>query len=211
MAFSITDLTSLKAAITNYLASDAYDSYREDFIGLAEQNLNEELRVREMVTNGTVTPSAVNTYVSLPTGFLEIISFNDDLGEPLREVTHEVLADMAYASSSARPEYYAIGSRIDFERLAPAGVAAFDMVYYQALDLITDDTNAVLTRYPGLYLYGALVHAEPFIGNVENMALWKVLYNNMKNGANNTNRNNKRSLRVAVPTTRRSSRILSGY
>lgn len=40
----------------------------------------------------------------------------------------------------------------------------------------TNTTNTILTEYPDVYLYGALVAAEPFLQNDSRMPMWKSMY-----------------------------------
>ena len=40
----------------------------------------------------------------------------------------------------------------------------------------TNTTNAVLTRAPGLYLYGALAASAPFLQDDERIAVWEGEY-----------------------------------
>jgi hypothetical protein len=37
-------------------------------------------------------------------------------------------------------------------------------------------TNVVLDTYPELYLYGALIEAEPYLVDDQRIALWKGMY-----------------------------------
>jgi len=192
---AISNYSELKTAVANWLARSDLTSRIPEFIDMAESELNDELRAREMITTTNINPSQVNKYVSLPTGFLELIAFNDDFGEPLKEISYEELEERAYSSASARPEYYVIGARIDFERKANASYN-FPMRYYQRLDIATDTTNSVLTNWPNLYLYGSLIQAEPYIMNDERMPVWERRYKKALDKANYRATKNKRLLRT---------------
>ena len=64
--------------------------------------------------------------------------------------------------------------------LGPAPDGSYDgaLVYVAAMaPLVADaDSNAVLAAHPDLYLYGALAHAAPFIGDDEGVAVWRAQY-----------------------------------
>jgi hypothetical protein len=70
----------------------------------------------------------------------------------------------------------------------PDGERDYELNYYAKLaNLAQDaDTNAVLTEEPGLYLYGALKEAEPFIRGDTDFAalvqLWKGRYEELMTG-----------------------------
>jgi hypothetical protein len=38
------------------------------------------------------------------------------------------------------------------------------------------DTNPILTAYPDLYLYGALLEAMPFLADDTRLATWQAMY-----------------------------------
>jgi len=153
-----------------------------------------------MEYESTLTLSTVNAYASLPTGFLEVISIVDDEGESLVPLSSDMLALEAYQANSERPEFYRIGSRIDFERI-PNSAYAFKIRYYKRLDLETDLTNDVLTYNPDLYLYSALLTAEPFMMNDPRLATWATLLERAMNDANYRGSRNLRRLRTDVAAT----------
>tara|TARA_R110000822_G_scaffold27674_4_gene82359 strand:- start:2179 stop:2799 length:621 start_codon:yes stop_codon:yes gene_type:complete len=192
---SISTYTELQTAVADWLARSDLTARIPDFIQMGEVDLNNRLRLREMITTVNITPSQVDTYVSLPTGFLELISFADDTGDTLQEVGYDQIEDYKYGAGSGRPELFAIGARIDFPRTASSALS-FPMRYYKRLDLATDETNDVMTNYPNLYLYSALIHSEPFIMNDQRVATWKALYEGAVKEANHRSIRNRRKLRM---------------
>ena len=197
---AITTYDELKTAVANWLHRSDLTSRIPEFISLGESHLNRNLRVREMEYESTLTLSTVNPYVSLPTGFLEAISIVDDQGESLVPLSSDILAREAYWANSERPQYYRIGSRIDFERI-PNSAYAFKMRHYKRLDLDTDLTNDVLTQHPDLYLYSALLTAEPFIMNDARLPTWAAMLERAMNDANYRSSRNIRTLRTDVSAT----------
>ena len=53
-----------------------------------------------------------------------------------------------------------------------------ELAYYQKITAMTADadTNWLLTKCPEIYLYGSLVHAEPYLKNEEAIVVWQTFY-----------------------------------
>jgi hypothetical protein len=51
----------------------------------------------------------------------------------------------------------------------------FEAVYWQRFTPLSDvaPVNEILATYPELYLYGALIEAEPYLVNDERIGIWK--------------------------------------
>ena len=195
---SIANYTELKEAVeATWSHRSDLTSLSADFIRLGESYLNRRLRVREMEESATITPSTSVDYVALPTGYMELVSFTDDLGEDLTEVGADELQALRYAAPSVRPECYRITSRIDFECVADQAYS-YTMHYFKRLDISTDDTNAVLIAHPDLYLYASLVQFEAFIQNDARIQIWKAFLEEALADANNQSRKSKRTLRTEL-------------
>ncbi len=212
MATSITNYTTLQTYIARLLAregdSDVTD-YIPDFIHLCESDLNLNLRAREMITTVNINPSNSNKYVDLPTGYLETISFNDNYGDPLEEVSMAELEELRYASGNGAIEYYAITDRIEFERTGNASLN-YPMTYYKKLDIAADNTNDILTSQPNLYVYGACMHAAPYIQDDQRIAVWNSGYRSILKALNFRDNRSRRKSRTDLSGTPRFN-ILKGY
>jgi hypothetical protein len=68
----------------------------------------------------------------------------------------------------------------------PVNWPVCELTYYQRILLgpDDDDTNAVLSTYPGIYIYGALVQSAPFLRDDSRVQTWAGLYTDLINGAN---------------------------
>ena len=97
-----TNYATLQTEIANVLARTDLTSDIPTFIKYGEVDLNNRLRIRELISTTNINPSATNSFVPLPTGFLELISFNDNYGSPLQEVGYEKIADLQYGSGSGK-------------------------------------------------------------------------------------------------------------
>ena len=196
---ALSNYSELQTAVANWLDRDDLTAQIPDFITLAEAFMSDDLRLRSMITEATVTPSQVNKYVDLPTGFKEPIAFVNELGDALNQVHHEDLQDMQYGSTTGGPAYYSITNRINFERLA-SGALSYTMTYYKSLDLATDTTNDVLTDYPNIYLYGTLLQAEPYLKNDKRINTWHQLYEVAMKAANHKASESLKQLRTDHPS-----------
>jgi hypothetical protein len=153
----------LKAAIANRLGRTNLTAVIPDFVMLGEPRLYHgfrdidvsvaPLRLRAMLARETVSLAA------LPTGFLaaERLTVNDGAGpRPLDYLTPERFADLA-PTGFARYYTHQDGG-IAVEGGAPA---VFALSYYKKLPALAadSDTNWLLTNFPNLYLYSALIEA----------------------------------------------------
>ena len=132
-----------------------------DFILVAEGRFNHELRTREMESSSTITLTSGNG--TLPTDYLETIKVIS-ASSPRRRLayaTSDWLEEAYPDQPSADSSFYTIlGSTI---YTYPLGTSDLDFHYYQKIpDLATNSTNWLLTRAPGVYLYGALVELDLF-------------------------------------------------
>lgn len=206
---ALSNYSELKTSIASWLQRDDLTALIPDFINIAESYMNDDLRLRSMITEATITPSQVNAYVAFPDGFVEAISFNDENGDPLQQVHHEQLLDIN--STSGNPEFYSVTSRINFESAASSALN-YTMIYYKALDLATNITNDVLTNHPNLYLFGSLLQAEMYLKNDKRINSWHELYNKAMMKANSRSADSLVKLRSDHPGANRGRfNITTGY
>lgn len=181
-----TDYISLQAEIADYLARDDLATAIPGFIRLAEQRLNRELRVRQMEAitpasgTGALATEAGGQYLALPTGFLEMrrLILLGSGGGPLSYLTPQDLAVTYGTTSSGVPKHYSvIGGNLAFGPV-PGGVYGLEMVYYAKIPALSDaaPANWLLADYPDLYLYGALLEAQPYIMNDERIQIWMGMF-----------------------------------
>jgi hypothetical protein len=167
----MTNYDELKTAVENWMHRSDLTVRIPEFIQLGEAAINRKLRVREMEESASVFLNTIEDYAALPAGYLEVVSFVDDEGKPLVALTPE---ELAKTNSSGKPCYYRISNRIDFERV-PDSDYTFTLRYYKRLNIATDLTNAVLDNHPDIYLYSALLQAEPYIKNDARIQTWRAM------------------------------------
>ena len=80
-------------------------------------------------------------------------------------------------TGGGKPYYFTLvgGSSTQLEVLrSPDQTYTSSIVYYTRIPALTDSatTNWLLTANPDIYLFGALVEAEPYLKNDERMPMW---------------------------------------
>lgn len=161
---TITNYSTLQSAIGDYLNRADLTSQIPMFIQFVEADLNTRLRSREMVVRATTTND--EEFVELPPDFLQALNLQIVGGKtPLRYVTldeaDQIKAAQIYTQVIA---YTIVDDAIELVP-APTNNVQIEMVYYQCIPALsnTNTTNWLLSKSPDVYLYGALVHAAPFL------------------------------------------------
>jgi hypothetical protein len=173
----ITNYSTLKSAIADWLNRQDLTSQIETFIQLAEVDMNNRLRTRDMVIRAEATSS--NEFVQLPSDWLEAINLQIVDGKsPLRFVSMDEADIIVARQEFTNVTFYSIMD--DAIELVPAPGDDIDiqMVYYGKIPSLSDEetTNWLLTKAPDAYLYGALAHASPFILDDQRMPMFIQLY-----------------------------------
>lgn len=159
---AIDTFQTLKESIINWSKRGDILSLTEDFIAIAESlmysNPDASLRIRDMEARATDDTNTTDRFMPLPTGYVQMrqVKINlDDLGEPA--ITFVPPESMIIKEVEGIPVYYTIGSQIEFDRISDDEYE-IEMLYYRTLTPLsaTNTTNAILTRFPQIYLYGAL-------------------------------------------------------
>lgn len=171
-----TDYTSLQAAVL------AFNWNRDtgtvtDFIQLAHTRINLGLRVPFMQKTATLTINA--NRIAAPTDMAAPVRLWIDgtYDNPLQPTSPDRILELRATYSSAQPEWYAIEGDTttgtenttegEYFTFGPSpGTTSYTayLLYIRRLAALSagGDTNIVLTRYPNLYLYGALDEAGAY-------------------------------------------------
>ena len=93
---------------------------------------------------------------------------------PLNYVTPQLLTRLNAGSVSGLPEMYTMRAGYFLIGPVPAGVYTIEIDYYAKIAALSDaaPTNTMLTDNPDVYLYGALLEAEPFLMNDARAQIW---------------------------------------
>jgi len=178
---AITDYDELNTAVANWLDRTDLTDRIPEFIDLAEATFNRTIRNHRMITKND-SYSLDGRYVDLPSDTLEVIRIVVS-GSPvvtLEYMTPEEIAEKRYTlSSTGKPVYYTVigGSTNQIELLrSPDDTYTASIVYYTKISALTD-TNWLLTNNPDIYLFGALLEAEPYLKNDERLPMWAARLN----------------------------------
>lgn len=169
---AITDYASLQTAVGNWLHRSDLNTQIPDFISIAEVKLNRLLRLRAMenIATGTVAQT-----VSLPTGFVEMISLTVTVGGTTYPVTY-IPPTQINSDSSTTYRYSLVGDNIYF---VPIGSGeSYTLTYYKKFDPVSSGANWLITNAPDVYLYAALMEATPFIKDDARTQLWGSMLSN---------------------------------
>lgn len=167
---------ALKIEIENHLEHDLEDADADTLIDLAEARHKREVRIRDMITRSSITVDS--RQISLPSGFLEMITLRllTDPVTVLEEVNYYQM-NRVRDEGTGKPKWFVVGGEIEFD-IAPDDSYSGEIVFYTELTALSsaNTSNAILSRAPDLYLYGALLAAEPFLGADERIQVWNSFY-----------------------------------
>ena len=174
MAISTYD--ELKTAVANWLDRNDLTDRIPEFIALAEARMNRVLRLRMMESKYTASTVASQRNYALPTGYIQMRNFqiNTSPVTPLQYVSPEIYDRLWGGSTGGTPQFYTIITNEIQLGPIPGSVLTLEMLFYKKITALsgTNTTEQMLTDNPDIYLYGALLEAEPFIMNDERVGLW---------------------------------------
>ena len=177
---AISTYTELKASIANFLNRDDLTATIPDFISLAESSINNEIRHWRMETRAETTLDG--QFTGIPSDWLSTIRFHLT-GNGTSSLEFMSLATIqnsraARNDSAGTPTNYSLNSG-QFELMpTPDGEQSAILMYYAKIPTLSDsnETNWLLTNYPDIYLYGALLHSAPYLKEDERAQTWAALY-----------------------------------
>ena len=146
------------------------------FIELCEARINRSLRVREQETSATIT--LTSGAGSLPSDYLEAISVSDGSSPPRvftpMPKTYGV-SEYGNSSGGVTDHYWTLNGTIT---TVPASDTNLTCLYYAKVPALSDGapTNWLLTKAPGVYLYGALIEAAVYMEDDARGAVWGGLF-----------------------------------
>lgn len=176
---AINSYSTLKTAISNWLANDQLTQYLGDFITLGEARIYRKLRIRCM--EASLSSAISSGVVAVPTRYKEMKFCYLD-GSPTHKLTRKT-ADWIYQnyfkrSSSGIPMFFAREAENFIFGPYPDSTYTMKGVYYQSLPALKDSntTNWFTDNAPDILLFASLCEAEPFMKNDPRIALWESKY-----------------------------------
>lgn len=185
---------TLQQKIASWLHRKDLASQIPDFIMLAELEINRRLKVRPMEIEARFPMTIASRYVELPDDYSTPIALWDETYQRRRELTALLPENLPVTNTPGRPDYWAIDN----------GAIAFDIPADQAYPLtfrymqkfaLSDDnpTNTLLSTAPDVYLYGALLEAQPYLVNDARIPTWQAKYERVIKSIND-NSNKSRAI-----------------
>jgi len=169
---------------------------------LTTAGVNRDCRFLDMQTSTTVTTAS--NPATLPSDFGSMVSASVEVGGDnriLENVTDQ--AARLYADDRA-PRFYSIQDGQIYFAPEPDGTYTVSLQYVKALDGLSadSDTNDVMSRYPGLYLYQALTHAAIWAKDAESEQSYGRAYAAALNLAKKDDMNRRTSLGIKARSRR---------
>lgn len=185
----ITNLEQLKTALASWSERSDLSAQLEDFVSYAHQEIARTLRAS--VNTSSATVSVTGEVVAAPTRFraLKRVYLNTS---PRREVlvtsADNRAALTARYSARAYPTHVSVeGGNLAFGPEPTAVVDAMVLYYAEPAPLTTAvSTNDVLTRYPFMYLYGALAELFRYIEDADQADRYENRFRGLITDTNNS-------------------------
>ena len=173
---AISTYSELKTAVANWLDRDDLVDRIPEFIALAEARMNRVLRLRMMESKYTASTIASQRNYALPTSYIQMRNFqlNTSPITSLSYVSPEIYDRLWGGSQGGIPQFYTIIANELQLGPIPGSVITMEMLFYKKISALSasNTTELMLTYNPDVYLYGALLEAEPFIMNDERIGVW---------------------------------------
>jgi hypothetical protein len=162
----ITDLSSLKLNLSDYMARTDLEEYYPTFIQLAEKRLNSGLKALGMQNTVALDLTSIGE-TPVPDDYIEWVNimWSDVPGDHSRRLRYVEPNSPEFTyrhRPNGSPQYYTVSGGMI--RLAPARVGKVILVYYKRIPALTTaaPTNWLITTAPQLYLYATLAEAYVF-------------------------------------------------
>jgi len=179
----ITNYSTLKIAVGNWLARDDLSTYIPDFIQFGEKKLYRQARTRGM--EKALEETIADGVVDLPSDYVELkyAYLNTNPIQALERKTPDwIYKKYPTRSATSKPVY--VSREAETLIFGPYPDSTYEVigVYYARLPGLSDTntTNWFTTNAPDLLLYAALAEASLFIEDEENTAKYDRLFERVR-------------------------------
>ncbi|MEM4359684.1 MAG: hypothetical protein QXT45_04090 [Candidatus Bilamarchaeaceae archaeon] len=161
-------------AVRDWLARPDLDSQIAQFIDRAQEQINGNLYIRENLKNQSIVYSTSNPQ-QYPSGLLKIVSLQVSVNGHNYALTPTSWALFnQLPPATAIPRVYTMASDGFYVWPLPASSLSGSIIYFERFaNISSSQSNWVLENEPRLYLYGALVQAEPYLAQDPRLEMWK--------------------------------------
>lgn len=186
---SFAGYAELKAAVGDWLARDDLDGQIEDFIYLAECDIQRQIKFRMLDKIELGSTIADQNYIELPADYAEggFLNWKSDNSLPSIEVAsydvmarHQKFPSVVYRSGGDTTVGTLHGNRLYIG--ASPGKVDYEFFYKSGVQHLGKDniSNQLLRDYPDCLLFGALTLSAPYLGADERIQTWSAFYENSK-------------------------------
>lgn len=173
----ITNYTELKAAVANWQhrTVGSFTARIPEFVALFEGSANATIRLRENEIESVLTATPATSFIALPADYQAPVSLK--IAATQRRLIFEAPDRLPWRPSQGPSQHWTIkDSRLQTEHDADQAYA-YAFRYHRTFALSeATATNALLARYPNVYLYGTLLEAAPFVRDLALIGLWQARY-----------------------------------
>ena len=179
---AINTFTTLKTAVADFLNRDDLTSAIENFIALSESQINRDIRHWKMETRASGQQDATDEYSQIPANWIETIRFHvtDNGTSPLELISRAAMSDKRASNNDAvgTPTHYTHADGQFQFYPTPSSTVNTELLYYAKTTALSSSNsdNWLLLEAPDVYLYGALLHSAPYLGEDERIAVWAQMY-----------------------------------
>jgi hypothetical protein len=182
---SIQTYAELQTAVANWMARADLTSIIPDLIMIGEKRIFREIRARSMET--ALSSTIASGVIAVPSDYLELKSAYVD-GSPAkllqRATATSIYQQYPLRSSTTKPRLIAReGSNFIFGPY-PDSTYTIKGIYYAKPTSIQSSANALFVESPDLYLFAALLEAQPYIKNDPRIVVWQAKYEQIKEQIN---------------------------
>lgn len=171
---ALSTYSELQSAVASWLHRTDLTSQIQEFIRLAESDLQVRARLSQWDTSGTV--SLTSGVGSLPSDFASAISLGYGTSYTLDSLPTAKFNGIAVIGEAGEPVYWTIrGSSL---LVYPLYTGDVTLEYRARFTPLSDSatTNSLLTLFPDAYLHGALMHACDWDGNDAGLQKYGALF-----------------------------------
>jgi len=187
---SLSDYDGLKQEIIDWSHRDDLDTKIDTFIQLAETDMYANsvdiLQIRDGETRVAFATNTTDRFVALPTGYQSMREVKIQIvnGESY-EVYYRTPSQLNLLSSTGMPQFFTVSTQIEMNRISDQ-VYAGEFLYFQEFTALSSSnaSNAVLTNFPNIYLFGALSALFKHVENDEQSNSYYQMFINSITGAN---------------------------
>ena len=186
---ALDNYSNLKETIVRLDGSSSVTDIVDDAIILCESemyaNAATTLNLRSLENVTEYTSSTSTPYLALPTDYINLRRVRLKLPGKDQDILYATPESMQSYSAAGRPKFFTVTDQIEFDRIADSSyvVGLSYLAKVAALD-DTNTANAVLTKFPTIYLYGAMWAVNLFNGEEQKASYYYQLFINSIKGAN---------------------------